>query len=220
MEEALVTFRCPPLSEEQFKKMFDKEGRIIDEHAFRKAIFRGGVAPSIRSVVWSFLFGFYPCHSTSKEREAILKQRSARFYAIRRRWQFVMKRYFPTFDFRQPDNFIADGRPAYESFVNESDPLAANSFSDSDFLKRDVNLIEAKIYAERLPCEMDPLLEALRYVSKDVPRTDRTHPYYAGDDNPHLLTLRDALMSFCVVHSDIGYVQGMNDILVRFFPRL
>lgn len=41
LEDDLVTFRCPPLSEEQFKQMFDKEGRIIDEHAFRKAIFRG-----------------------------------------------------------------------------------------------------------------------------------------------------------------------------------
>lgn len=56
-----------------------------------------------------------------------------------------MKQHFPTFDFRQPDNFIADGRPAYESFMNETDPLEAASLSDSDFLKRGVDQIEAKV---------------------------------------------------------------------------
>lgn len=40
-EQDLVAFRCPPLTRSQLSDMFDAEGRIVDEHAFRKAVFRG-----------------------------------------------------------------------------------------------------------------------------------------------------------------------------------
>lgn len=50
-------------------------------------------------------------------------------------------------------------------------------------------------------------------VLKDVLRTDRTHPYYAGsEDNPHLLALHDLLTTYAVTHPQISYCQGMSDI--------
>ncbi|XP_042311173.1 TBC1 domain family member 25 isoform X2 [Sceloporus undulatus] len=50
-------------------------------------------------------------------------------------------------------------------------------------------------------------------VLKDVLRTDRTHPYYAGsDDNPHLTALHDLLTTYAVTHPQISYCQGMSDI--------
>ncbi|KAH0628898.1 hypothetical protein JD844_010525 [Phrynosoma platyrhinos] len=50
-------------------------------------------------------------------------------------------------------------------------------------------------------------------VLKDVLRTDRTHPYYAGsDDNPHLTSLHDLLTTYAVTHPQISYCQGMSDI--------
>jgi len=48
---------------------------------------------------------------------------------------------------------------------------------------------------------------------KDVNRTDRTHPYYAGDNNPHLEQLYDILMTYIMYNFDLGYVQGMSDLL-------
>ncbi|XP_066599732.1 TBC1 domain family member 15 isoform X2 [Prorops nasuta] len=50
-------------------------------------------------------------------------------------------------------------------------------------------------------------------IEKDVNRTDRTHPYYAGDNNPHLGQLYDILMTYVMYNFDLGYVQGMNDLL-------
>jgi len=35
-------------------------------------------------------------------------------------------------------------------------------------------------------------------------------------DSPALLVLRDILLTFCWIRPNIGYVQGMNDILARF----
>ncbi|KAL4710678.1 hypothetical protein ACJJTC_003314 [Scirpophaga incertulas] len=50
-------------------------------------------------------------------------------------------------------------------------------------------------------------------VEKDVNRTDRTHPFYAGDNNPNLVLLQDILMTYVMYNFDLGYVQGMSDIL-------
>ncbi|XP_012548676.1 TBC1 domain family member 15 isoform X1 [Bombyx mandarina] len=50
-------------------------------------------------------------------------------------------------------------------------------------------------------------------VEKDVNRTDRTHPFFAGDNNPHLAVLQDILMTYVMYNFDLGYVQGMSDIL-------
>ncbi|XP_028923031.1 TBC1 domain family member 25 isoform X1 [Ornithorhynchus anatinus] len=50
-------------------------------------------------------------------------------------------------------------------------------------------------------------------VLKDVLRTDRAHPYYAGsEDNPHLTALHDLLTTYAVTHPQISYCQGMSDI--------
>lgn len=50
-------------------------------------------------------------------------------------------------------------------------------------------------------------------VEKDVNRTDRTHTFFAGDNNPNLLVLHDILMTYVMYNFDLGYVQGMSDIL-------
>ncbi|XP_053551830.1 TBC1 domain family member 25 isoform X2 [Bombina bombina] len=50
-------------------------------------------------------------------------------------------------------------------------------------------------------------------VLKDVLRTDRAHPYYAGsEDSPHLIALHDLLTTYAVTHPQVSYCQGMSDI--------
>lgn len=50
-------------------------------------------------------------------------------------------------------------------------------------------------------------------IEKDVNRTDRTIPFFAGDDNPNLCVLSDILMTYVMYNFDLGYVQGMSDLL-------
>lgn len=50
-------------------------------------------------------------------------------------------------------------------------------------------------------------------IEKDVVRTDRTLSYYAGDDNPNLDRLRDILLTYSFYNFDLGYCQGMSDLL-------
>uniref|UniRef100_A0A8B9L045 TBC1 domain family member 15 n=1 Tax=Astyanax mexicanus TaxID=7994 RepID=A0A8B9L045_ASTMX len=50
-------------------------------------------------------------------------------------------------------------------------------------------------------------------IEKDVNRTDRTNKFYEGLDNPGLILLHDILMTYCMYDFDLGYVQGMSDLL-------
>lgn len=50
-------------------------------------------------------------------------------------------------------------------------------------------------------------------IEKDVNRTDRTLDYFAGDNNPNLQVLFDILMTYAMYNFDLGYVQGMSDLL-------
>ncbi|KAH8277669.1 hypothetical protein KR018_003296 [Drosophila ironensis] len=50
-------------------------------------------------------------------------------------------------------------------------------------------------------------------VKKDVLRTDRLHPFYAGsDDNQNIAALFNILTTYALNHPTVSYCQGMSDI--------
>nr|XP_039253583.1 TBC1 domain family member 17-like isoform X1 [Styela clava] len=57
------------------------------------------------------------------------------------------------------------------------------------------------------------LRERKNLVEKDVIRTDRTRMFYKEDGNLSLKLLFDILMTYCMHNFDLGYVQGMSDLL-------
>nr|XP_037286326.1 TBC1 domain family member 16-like [Rhipicephalus microplus] len=50
-------------------------------------------------------------------------------------------------------------------------------------------------------------------VEKDVVRTDRTNPFYAGDDNPNIEIMKNILLNYAACNPKLGYTQGMSDLL-------
>jgi len=50
-------------------------------------------------------------------------------------------------------------------------------------------------------------------IEKDVTRTDRKLEFFAGDNNPNVQKLFNVLMTYCMYNFDLGYVQGMSDLL-------
>ncbi|XP_041735328.2 TBC1 domain family member 17-like [Coregonus clupeaformis] len=50
-------------------------------------------------------------------------------------------------------------------------------------------------------------------IERDVSRTDRHNIFFSGNDNPGLTLLNDVLMTYCMFNFDLGYVQGMSDLL-------
>lgn len=50
-------------------------------------------------------------------------------------------------------------------------------------------------------------------MEKDVHRTDRSHPFFSGDESSeHLAQLRAILLTYCMYNFDLGYCQGMSDL--------
>lgn len=50
-------------------------------------------------------------------------------------------------------------------------------------------------------------------IEKDVKRTDRNLEFYNGDDNPNIERLQAILLTYVMYNFDMGYVQGMSDLL-------
>uniref|UniRef100_A0A8D8M7Z2 TBC1 domain family member 16 n=1 Tax=Cacopsylla melanoneura TaxID=428564 RepID=A0A8D8M7Z2_9HEMI len=50
-------------------------------------------------------------------------------------------------------------------------------------------------------------------VEKDVIRTDRGNPFYAGEGNPHVETMKNILLNYALYDAGLGYTQGMSDLL-------
>lgn len=50
-------------------------------------------------------------------------------------------------------------------------------------------------------------------IDKDVVRTDRRLPFYAEEDNSNVELLRSILMTYTFYNFDLGYCQGMSDLL-------
>ncbi|XP_016839631.1 TBC1 domain family member 16 isoform X1 [Nasonia vitripennis] len=57
-------------------------------------------------------------------------------------------------------------------------------------------------------------------VEKDVVRTDRGNPYYAGEDNPNIEVMKNILLNYAVYNACLGYTQGMSDLLSPLLAEL
>ncbi|KAL2716334.1 TBC1 domain family member 16-like isoform X1 [Vespula squamosa] len=57
-------------------------------------------------------------------------------------------------------------------------------------------------------------------VEKDVVRTDRGNPYYAGEDNPNIEVMKNILLNYAVYNPRLGYTQGMSDLLAPLLAEL
>lgn len=65
--------------------------------------------------------------------------------------------------------------------------------------------------------KQEPITGELAYVTsmvrKDVLRTDRLHPFYAGnDENQNIASLFNILTTYALNHPAVSYCQGMSDI--------
>ncbi|KAG1683146.1 TBC1 domain family member 15 [Nymphon striatum] len=73
--------------------------------------------------------------------------------------------------------------------------------------------LQWKSISEDQESRFTDLREKRNLVEKDVSRTDRTRSFYVGDNNPNVQMLFDVLMTYCMYNFDLGYVQGMSDLL-------
>ncbi|XP_046858495.1 rab GTPase-activating protein 22-like [Xenia sp. Carnegie-2017] len=201
--------RATPLCENEWRSFFNDDGRILNESALRKAIFKGGISSSIRSEVWMFLFGFYSFSSTSREREVITIEREVQYEVLKEKWNKEIENALDKDDERE--RFF---NPAYCSkkdidLNSDKRCLSVELQQQSMFAK-----IEAQINVNKKTINVSQMRHHLRTIDKDVPRTDRNLKFY--QDPKNLVALRNILLTYVAFSPDIGYTQGMNDLVSRF----
>ncbi|KAI5320634.1 PREDICTED: TBC1 domain family member [Prunus dulcis] len=100
------------------------------------------------------------------------------------------------------------GYHAYDSTEAEREYLRAFKKSEFETIKKQWQSISPE-QAKRFT----KFRERKGLIEKDVVRTDRSLSFYDGDDNPNVNLLRDILLTYSFYNFDLGYCQGMSDLL-------
>lgn len=96
-------------------------------------------------------------------------------------------------------------------------PIGMTGKERMDYMKRKAaeyyKLRECWRLAIQNGCTDSELAYVTSMVRKDVIRTDRLHPFYAGsDDNKNIASLFNILTTYALNHPTVSYCQGMSDI--------
>lgn len=100
------------------------------------------------------------------------------------------------------------GYHQYDSTYIEREEHRAKKYKEYRLLKaqwQSISEEQAKRFAK--------FRERKSRVEKDVVRTDRVLPFYAGEENHNVSLLHDILVTYSFYNFDLGYCQGMSDFL-------
>ncbi len=94
--------------------------------------------------------------------------------------------------------------------------------------RREYNAFK-KQWFDTLSHPSDEFIDERHRIEKDIHRTDRQHPFFKDEDlaspdptaewgtNGHMELLKDILMTYNVLDPELGYVQGMSDLLAPVY---
>ncbi|KAI8822969.1 rab-GTPase-TBC domain-containing protein [Fimicolochytrium jonesii] len=191
------------LSAEQWISWYDHTGKLtLSEREIRAIVFSGGVENDVRVDVWKYLLKVYPYDSTDAERTLIMEKRNTEYEDMKAQWQSIL------LDVAQSEAAALKAGLTLE----QRESQAGDEKEDADVVTK----IKERKYR----------------VEKDVVRTDRTIPFFAnlaGEEeispvspsdmqevisaNRNLEMLRNILVTYTMYNFELGYVQGMNDLL-------
>ncbi|CCH58870.1 hypothetical protein TBLA_0B00250 [Henningerozyma blattae CBS 6284] len=217
-----------PLTKQKWDSLFDSQGRLtITVNEMKDFIFHGGIETmELKKEVWLFLFNVYPWDSSNDERLQInetLREIYENDYkskwvnrhknedpAEEEYWQDQIFRIekdvkrndrhidiykYNTIDGKKPQN-----QKPKASYVSEIEASMIQDESNSGTIKDD---------------HIDD--ENLEALNEDEGETNYEEQFDEDEHwkilNPNLQTLRNILISYNIHNSNLGYVQGMTDLL-------
>ncbi|ERL84119.1 hypothetical protein D910_01468, partial [Dendroctonus ponderosae] len=215
----------PALSDGEFRKFCDAVGQIVHAKELRSVIYYGGIEPSLRKVVWKHLLNVYPEGMSGRERMDYIKKKAAEYEKLKSTWKQAIaqvgKVYAPVHSYtvnrtqQVKINNLVGEMGAVECGVPQGSPGPLLFLIYLNNLTRILPEMDCSVicYAH----DTGPVAGELAYttgmVRKDVLRTDRHHPFYAGsDDNQNIHSLFNILTTYALNHPKVSYCQGMSDL--------
>lgn len=179
--------RRKPVSLVEWNGFFDDQGNLnMTPDEVKNRIFHGGLAPEVRKLAWPFLLGVFSWDSNFAEREITKKSLQSSYCDFKRRWAED--------DLRRKEEFWRDQKVRIEKDVHRNDrniPLYKDNKS-----KKSTQTSEANE----------------RCSSPETPAEDEEWDL-ARIDNLHLFRLREILLTYNEYNLNLGYIQGMTDLL-------
>lgn len=205
--------RRKPIDMAEWRSLFDsKSGRLqltMDE--VKEKVFHGGLDPEdgVRKEAWLYLLGVYEWDSSKEEHHASTNSMRDEYIRLKGRWWQRMV----------DGNSTPEQAEWWREQKNRIGKLSHCS-------------IDSTVYTSRLTF---PLINGVCAIEKDVHRTDRNIPIFAGEDIPHpdpdspfsdvgtnvhLEQMKDMLLTYNEYNPGLGYVQGMSDLLAPIYAVL
>ncbi|CEP64606.1 GTPase-activating protein GYP7 LALA0_S12e02784g [Lachancea lanzarotensis] len=176
------------LSRAKWDSFFDAEGRLsITVHEVKDYIFHGGVTDKeLRREIWLFLLEVFPWASSAEERR-ILEETLRDGYRMN---------YKSKWEYREP-HLDADEESYWLDQVLRVEKDVKRNDRDLPLYKYNTDDGEAPSSTDEDQAQSDELQDNDSWTVR----------------NPHLQKLRSILLSYNVYNDDLGYVQGMCDLL-------
>lgn len=193
-EELSKTGRRNEVSKAEWETFFDYTGRLkITVNEVKDRIFHGGVSPLIRGKVWLFLLGVYPWDSCSEDRKVIKESLESEYDQLKKKWV--------TDEDKRATEFFKDQKFRIEKDINRTD-------RQLDLFK---NKSTRRISISAIGSNVAPVI---RESSPETPDEDGDDEFDVSNiRNPHLFKMREILLTFNEYNENLGYVQGMTDLL-------
>ncbi|CCE66325.1 hypothetical protein TPHA_0P01670 [Tetrapisispora phaffii CBS 4417] len=189
--------RSFPLTQQKWNSFFDSQGRInITINEIKDFIFHGGIESiELRKTVWLYLLGVYPWDSSYDEKLQI---------------EQTLRNIYNT-----------EYKSKWLNRVPNSDPEEEEYWHDQIFrIEKDVrrNDRNIDIYKYNTPDGKNPPQNETADNEMDEDENTNLSDSTNSDSkseilNPHLLALKNILISYNVLNTNLGYVQGMTDLL-------
>ncbi|GIY62188.1 TBC1 domain family member 25 [Caerostris extrusa] len=81
----------PPMDEAEYSSLLDREGRLVNQRELHMSVYKGGVDPAMRPVVWKHLLNVFPQNITWEQRNSYMSCKCEEYYQLRYRWQHLMQ---------------------------------------------------------------------------------------------------------------------------------
>ncbi|GAB2234459.1 hypothetical protein Droror1_Dr00003713 [Drosera rotundifolia] len=182
------------LSARRWHASFSEDGHLDIAKVLRR-IQHGGVHPSIRGAVWEFLLGCYDPNSTFDDRNLLRQQRRKQYDE----WKTECRNMVPVIGsgkFITSAIIIDDGQPIQDGSSYTGAAHNMDQEGNANSSTSDKKVVQWKLL--------------LSQIGLDVVRTDQSLVFYQNEANG--AKLWNILSIYAWVDSNIGYVQGMNDI--------
>lgn len=196
-EEVNKASRRKAISQTEWDSFFDYSGRfIVTVDEVKNRIFHGGLEDSVRGHAWLYLLGVYPWDSSNEDRVALRSSYETSYDELKLKWMDD--------EDKRSEEFWKDQKHRIEKDISRTDRNLA-IFSNQ---KKKVSI--SSISSNEPP--------TIRESSPETPDEDDEFDS-SNIRNPHLFKMREILLTYNEYNVNLGYVQGMTDLLSPLYVR-